>query len=182
MKELYTYHVDQLKEELKQIDYIGLTLDFWTNRRSISFLCITGHWFIDSPLEFVSKIIHLSAFDERHTATNIARSIKEKLINLEIYHKVIAITCDGASNLVAALNQLDDSIKRIWCCAHRLHLVVINALGFWKKTDDQGDTTSSSTNRPTTIITSLDVISKNQENAMDISWYNEAEPGKLLIS
>ncbi|CAF2860814.1 unnamed protein product [Rotaria sp. Silwood2] len=179
LKDLYKYYADQLKDELKEVDYIGLTLDFWTNRRSISFLCITGHWFKDSPFEFVSKIIHFSSFDERHTATNIARSLKEKLINLEIYHKVIAITCDGAQNLVAALNQLDDSIKRIWCCAHRLHLVVINGLGFWKKTDDHDDTTSSSTNLPTTIITSPDVISKNQENAMDISWCDEDEPDDL---
>jgi hypothetical protein len=148
----------------------------------MSFLCVTGHWFKDSPLEFVSKVINFSCFNERHTATNIAQVIKEKLMNLDIYHKIIAITCDGAQNVIAALNQLDDFIKQIWCCAHRLHLVVINAFGFWKKLDDNDKTTSSSTNPATTITLSPDVTSKSQENVMDVSWCDEDQPGKFYVS
>ncbi|CAF4299284.1 unnamed protein product, partial [Adineta steineri] len=142
----------------------------------MSFLSITGHWFKDPPLEFVSTVIDYSCFNERHTATNIAQVLKEKLMNLHIYHKIIAITCDGAPNVVAALNQLDDFIKRIWCCAHRLHIVVINALGFWKHLDDKDNTMSSSTNPATTSITSADVTSKSQENVMDVSWCSEDQP------
>ncbi|CAF1473767.1 unnamed protein product [Adineta steineri] len=176
LKNLHNHYTNLLKNELKQVDYIGLTFDFWTNRQSMSFLYITGHWFKDPPLEFVSTIIDYSCFNERHTATNIAQVLKEKLMNLDIYHKIIAITCDGAPNVVAALNQLDDFIKRIWYCAHRLHIVVINALGFWKQLDDKDNTTSSSTNPATTSITSADVTSKSQENVMDVSWCSEDQP------
>ncbi|CAF1429377.1 unnamed protein product [Adineta steineri] len=176
LKNLHNHYTNLLKNELKQVDYIGLTFDFWTNRQSMSFLCITGHWFKDPPLEFVSTVIDYSCFNERHTATNIAQVLKEKLMNLDIYHKIIAITCDGAPNVVAALNQLDDFIKRIWCCAHRLHIVVINALGFWKQLDDKDNTTSSLTNPATTSITSADVTSKSQENVMDVSWCSEDQP------
>jgi hypothetical protein len=183
MKQLYKHHIDLLKNELKEIDYIGLTFDFWSNRRSMSFLCITGHWMKDAPPEFVSKIVAYSSFNERHTAANIAQCLKEKLLDLGIYHKIIAITCDGAPNVVAALRLLGIPIRRIWCCAHRLHLVVINSLGLWIKEEDlDNDKISYSTTDPaTTIIASLDVISKDEEDAMDISWSNENESSKRFI-
>jgi hypothetical protein len=186
LKKLNNHYIELLKDELKEVDYIGLTFDFCSNRHSTSFLCITGHWFKDKPtVEYMSKIIHFSCFRERHTAINIAAIIKEKLMNLGIYHKVVAITCDGARNVIAAVNQLDGFIKRIWCCTHRLHLVVINALSFWnteKQPDNDDKTTHSPTVPSTSIITSPDVISKNHENLMEISWCSDSEPGKLLSS
>ncbi|CAF1686865.1 unnamed protein product [Rotaria magnacalcarata] len=132
LKRLYHHYLQMLKDELKEIDYIGLTLDFWSSRTTISFLCITGHWF-NTKREYFSKVLHFSSFNERHTSFNISCAIKESLQHLGIYSKIVAITCDGGENLVAACYQLDSSIKRIWCCTHRLHLVVINGLGIWNK-------------------------------------------------
>jgi hypothetical protein len=111
-----------------------LSADFWCNGRGESFLCITGHWLTDD-INSVSKIIDFSVFNHRHTAIDIARIVKEKLVALDIYEKIICITCDGAENMVLACYFLNDDIPRIWCYGHRLHLVVINGLGFWLTED-----------------------------------------------
>jgi hypothetical protein len=42
------------------------------------------------------------------------------------------VTCNGASNMKKAFDKFTN-IDRIWCLAHRLHLIVTNALGFWLK-------------------------------------------------
>jgi len=219
LKNLYNQQFQILKDELREADYIGLTLDFWSNRSCVSYLCITGHWYKEQ-MDFNSKIIHFATFNERHTAVNIARCIKKILIDLEIYDKITAITCDGGENLVAACKKLDGIIKRIWCCTHRLHLVVVNALGIWnlEKKADANQISNSSTERQTTtetststerqiineaststerqtttersasteiatsIITTSNVISKNNEENMDTTWLDEHEPGKIFTS
>ena len=115
---------------------------------------------------------------------------------MEIYDKIIAITCDGGENLIAAVEKLGGSVKRIWCCSHRLHLVVINALGFWnkEKANDDNQTTHSSTETltsvatstsaatTTSIIMSADVLTKSQNEPMDTSCFNDDEMGKFFIS
>ncbi|CAF3995824.1 unnamed protein product [Rotaria sp. Silwood1] len=178
LKRLYDFYLTALKEQLQDIDYIGLTFDFWTSRRSVSFLCITGHWF-DDKWGYFSKVIHFSSFHERHAGFNISRSVKEKLESLGIYHKVVAITCDGGENLVSACSQLDGSIKRIWCCTHRLHLVVINSLGFWNTENkiDNNPNNCLTTEITTTTTSSSNVISNNQQELMDTSLSDENETG-----
>ena len=91
---------------------------------------MTGHWTTNS-FDSVSKIIDFSSFNTRHAAIEIAKVLKEKLIALNIYEKLVCITTDGASKIVLACELLNDEIFRFWCCAHRLHPVVINAFGFW---------------------------------------------------
>lgn len=130
LKTIYDYHYQGLKEQLKQVQWLSVTLDFWSNRKNQSFLCITGHWYTDS-IDPVSKVIDFSLFENRHTGIEISKAIKEKMIALNIYEKIVCITCDGAENMVLACELLDGNFTRIWCYAHRLHLVVINALGFW---------------------------------------------------
>ena len=181
LKNLRDHHLQLLKDELKAIDYIGLTFDFWSNRRSVSFLCITGHWFNDK-IEYFSKVIYFSSFKEQHSGFNIAISIKEKLVDLGIYRKVVAITCDGGGNLISACNQLDGSIKRIWCCTHRLHLVVINGLGFWNKdTKFDNNKVNYSATQATTRNSALhNVISNTREESMDTSWSSESEAGEVF--
>ncbi|CAF5101548.1 unnamed protein product, partial [Rotaria sp. Silwood1] len=118
-----------------------------------------------------------------HAGFNISRSVKEKLESLGIYHKVVAITCDGGENLVSACSQLDGSIKRIWCCTHRLHLVVINSLGFWNTENkiDNNPNNCLTTEITTTTTSSSNVISNNQQELMDTSLSDENETDEILI-
>ena len=43
---LYNHYYYVLKEELKEVYRLNITLDFWANRKAESFLCVTGHWTI----------------------------------------------------------------------------------------------------------------------------------------
>lgn len=184
---MYNEQYQLLKNELKNIDYIGLTMDFWSSRACVSYLCITAHYF-NTQMEFFSKIIHFASFNERHTATNIANNLQENLSALGIYDKIIAITCDGGENLVAACNKLDSRIKRIWCCTHRLHLTVVNGLGLWNKksvTDDSQINRSSTSNLTTTNTTSsitrtTSTMSTDLAASTDLNLLNDYDSGKIF--
>ncbi|CAM4985041.1 unnamed protein product [Rotaria socialis] len=171
IKKLYHYHYKLLKQELEEVEQLALTFDFWSDRQANSFLCATGHW-IDYEFHYISKIIDFSCFDERHTGINISNYLKAKLISLNIHDKVISITCDGAENMKVACRHLGDNIKRVWCCAHRLHLVITNALGFWfkEKSVDNENRSSSMTRSTTTTST---VISTQDDDLLNMSWSDE---------
>ncbi|CAF4139247.1 unnamed protein product, partial [Adineta steineri] len=153
-------------------------------------------------MEFKSTVFHFSSFNERHSAVNIVRYLKETLNSLEIYDKIISITCDGGPNLIAACKKLDRIIKRIWCCGHRLHLVIVNGLGLWiigktaaanqtndsliqnsASTESSTTTTESSTTSKTSSssITASQVSSDGYENSMDTSWNSEDESDYSLF-
>ncbi|CAF1176070.1 unnamed protein product [Adineta ricciae] len=172
---LYQHHYNLLKDELKQVHALSVTLDFWSDRRCQSFLCITGHWITDT-WKSISKIIDFSCYNSRHTAVEISTTLKDKFIALGIYEKIICITCDGAENMKLACQYLDENIPRIWCCAHRLHLAVINGLGFWipkeklKSMSDQSLSASSTTNNRITTTANDSTIGKNN---MNIDWDDE---------
>jgi hypothetical protein len=105
------------------------------------FLVITGHYFAHDGFDLKSTILDFSTFNKQHTSVEISRILKAKLIELDIAHKVIRVTCDGASNMVNAVDSLNLDAKRLWCIAHRLHLTVTNAFGFWIK-KKKGDTSN----------------------------------------
>ena len=140
LKHLHIHHYQKLIHDLKQVDYISITTDFWTNRRMQCFLVITGHYFENNSYDLKSTILDFSTFKHQHTSYEISRILKKKLEELGILHKVVRVTADGARNMVKAIDSLDFNAKRFWCIAHRMHLTVTNALSFWvkKKIEDNG--------------------------------------------
>jgi hypothetical protein len=183
MEVLYNHHYQLLKEELRKVYRLSITFDFWCNRRGESFLCITGHWLTDD-IDTVSKIIDFSVFNHHHTGIDIARVVKEKLVALEIYEKIICITCDGAENMVLACYLLNDEIPRIWCCGHRLHLVVINGLGFWLTEDNIDDYSSNLSMASTATTTTTTANNGHGDASTDVNWDYELDEGNFsyLIS
>ena len=131
LKQLYKFHSVRLTERLHEVEWLSITCDFWTNRVAKSFLVLTGHY-LSSTFELKNIILNFSHFDQRHFADNIADEIHSKLGKLGVLKAVTAVTCDGASNMKKAFENFTN-IDRLWCLAHRLHLIVINALGFWLK-------------------------------------------------
>lgn len=95
-----------------------------------SYLCMTGHFFLGE--QFKSTVLAFNIFKQRHTSDNISQIIQEQFRKLKIEQKVSTITCDDASNMKRAFDSL--STQRIQCFAHKLHLVICNALGLWAKT------------------------------------------------
>ena len=47
-----------------------------------------------------------------------------------------------AMEVLNAIDELDLNARRIWCVAHRLHLTIANALGFWKQKSKGQDATA----------------------------------------
>ena len=119
-------------EELKHIENIAITTDFWSDRSNRSYLVITGHYYT-SDHQQKSKVLTFCSFNYRHTSEQIAKILKKKLQDLKILHKVNRIISDGARNLSSAIKIMDLDADHIWCIAHRLHLVVTNALALWPK-------------------------------------------------
>lgn len=167
-----------LKAELKQVSWLSITLDFWSNRRNQSFLCITGHWYTDS-IDPVSKIIDFSLFENRHTGIEISKVIKEKLMALNIYEKIICITCDGAENMVLACKLLDGNFIRIWCYAHRLHLVIINALGFWLPENKFNSDIDVQISTNSGIINSTNTLSTNSTTKASSTTSSSGAPSSI---
>jgi hypothetical protein len=141
IKRLQRHHHSKLIEQLKTVETISVTTDFWSNRTNTAFLVLTAHY-CTSDLNLKSKILTFSSFNHRHTAVQIARIIMFKLRNLHILHKVNRIVCDGAKNISNAIELMNIDCERIWCIAHRLHLVVTKGLALWpKKSKKQTDAT-----------------------------------------
>ena len=121
-----------LVQELKSVGTISISTDFWSNKNNRSFIVVTGHYFV-RDFELKSQVLDFSSFNHRHTAVRIADVLTRKLAKLGVMHKINRITSDGAMNLVTAIDLLDINTERIWCVAHRLHLVVTNGLALWPK-------------------------------------------------
>jgi hypothetical protein len=54
-----------LIKELSIIHSIGITCDFWSDKRLHSYMCLTGHY-VSSNNKFISKIISFTCFPHRH--------------------------------------------------------------------------------------------------------------------
>ncbi|CAF1292438.1 unnamed protein product, partial [Didymodactylos carnosus] len=119
------------------------------------------------------------------SASNIVQAIKTILKDLGIYTKVITITCDGASNMVKACEGFP-SIQQIWCVAHRLHLVICNALGFWIKSKSPssflgGITPTESASNDTDSNNDEDDDENDDEND-DEDPYMDVENGNSILT
>ena len=77
-------------------------------------MCLTGH-FVNRKFEFLSTILSFSWFHRRHFAINVAQAVQEKLMELNIYEKAIAITTDGAANMTKMFESLRPETRRIHC-------------------------------------------------------------------
>ena len=170
MQRLHSKHSKTLVSELKTVDYLSVTTDFWTDKRLNSYLCLTGH-FINAEFKMVSTILAFTVFHNRHTGDHIAEAIKKELVSLGVYDKVKTITCDGASNVQKSFESLLP--KRIQCWAHKLHLTVCNGLCLWVKS-----TPAPGANSNTTDSTVSD--NEDEETEIVISALNK--PSRELNS
>ena len=124
--------------QLNDTNFVAITTDFWCDRTSRSYLCITGHWYNDDMF-LKSKVFIFTPYLDRHTSVNISSQLEHQLKSLKIFDKTTTITCDGASNMKASFKSIDTRIKRLQCLAHKLHLIVCNGLGLWIKSDRQNN-------------------------------------------
>ncbi|CAF1497421.1 unnamed protein product, partial [Rotaria sordida] len=101
---LYNKMHDLLKEFCSRAEYISLTLDIWTNRRTRSFFSITGHAIIDT--EFKSYVLCFLPLQGSHTSQNLFEHYDLIINEFQIKNKLCRIVTDNASNNIKAFEDL----------------------------------------------------------------------------
>ncbi|KAJ0169828.1 hypothetical protein K1T71_014434 [Dendrolimus kikuchii] len=84
------------------------------------FISLTVHY-LDSNNKIVSYLLDCFSFFEKHTAVNLVNSLKAKMTEWKIQHKVVAVEVTAA-NISAAIKM--GSWRHIGCFAHSVNLVV----------------------------------------------------------
>ncbi|CAF4058397.1 unnamed protein product, partial [Rotaria sordida] len=130
LDKLYQQHRTSLRESMKKIPFIALTIDLWLNLRRTHFLTITAHYF-DALMEHSSKVICFRRFRGRHLAYRLNSFVIKEIEKLNIQSKIVAVTTDSGSDIKAAM-----STKQFgtWysCDAHNINLMVSSSLCLWK--------------------------------------------------
>ena len=129
------------KEELKIffMNYNGrvhIGSDIWTDPWQIhSYMGITCHW-IDDDWNIQKRIIAFRVFEDRHTAINIYRLIRQVLEEYCLVEKVFSIGFDNAAANTASIEDLEKLCKptfggeffHVRCACHVLNLSVQEGL------------------------------------------------------
>jgi hypothetical protein len=99
------------------------------------YMGITCHW-IDDNWVLQKRVLAYRVFDERHTANNIYKLIKQILEEYLLESKIFSISFDNASNNTASINDLKQICEpnlggkyfHVRCACHVLNLCVQDGL------------------------------------------------------
>ena len=118
--------------KLKEAVTFGLTTDSWTSDlTSKQYITVTIH-FLDRNWKMKSLILATREADERHTADNVRKLIRNILDEYGAYRNGIIYVTDNAANMKAAFKE------EVWlgCSGHNLNLVLSHGLQQSKKAED----------------------------------------------
>jgi hypothetical protein len=127
IQESYNWTRDHLQELLKSsANSINITTDLWTSRRNDSYIGVTVSW-IDQDIELHEALISIKLLPNPHTAENIKDCLESILNEWNLKGKCFAATTDNGANIKKAIS-LMNTVKRIGCAAHTMHLSVTKSL------------------------------------------------------
>ncbi|XP_025190395.1 zinc finger BED domain-containing protein 1-like, partial [Melanaphis sacchari] len=128
---MYDEVKNKIQVVLNDAKYISVTTDIWTSINTDSFITITVHFFPKLDINLKTFVLCTKKLTKSHTAVYLSQILTTELNKFDILHKVVAIVTDGGRNINVAVRLMN--IQHIPCTAHKLHLVVRNALSL---TDD----------------------------------------------
>lgn len=109
-------------DKLKNVQHFALTTDIWTDTQTRSHIGITIH-FVDNFI-INSGLLDIFELDEKHTSEYIASKLIEVCDQWSISTtSIVAVTTDGAANMIKAIDLAFDKKRQIICFAHALNLV-----------------------------------------------------------
>jgi hypothetical protein len=122
---------------------VGITCDGWSNRQRCDYFVITMHW-LDVEWKFRSATLEFIHFPPPHNTVSTLNVILNALKFYKIEKKVMAITSDNASEMVAAIRELRKLLNleynadieydfHLRCICHVLNLGVQDALKLLKE-------------------------------------------------
>src|SRR3990167_9801723 len=118
-----------------KIEYFSWTSDIWTDCTLDPYIAITMHW-LDESFCPQHACLDMESFSDSHTSEAIS-SYFTKAAETYMHSKsaVVALIADGAANMQGgAVDFTGDAFDVQHCFAHRLNLVVRNALDEHSKT------------------------------------------------
>lgn len=130
LDKLYQEHRNSIRETLKTIPFIALTLDLWMNSRRTYFLSITGHYY-NHQMQYSSIVTSFRRFRGRHFSKRLNAFIAREIQKLGIETKVISITTDSGSDIKAATSSGQFG-THFSCDAHNINLTISCGLNLWR--------------------------------------------------
>ena len=117
-----------VQQELKEVQYLGLTTDMWTSRANDGYISLTAHY-ITPSFEMKHRNLQSFSFPGSHSAVNIAKLLEQLAADwkIDLYTQVTAFTTDNAKNITNAITE-NLMLTMIPCAGHTLNLVVQRAL------------------------------------------------------
>ena len=91
-----------MKDELKRVQAICITIDIWSSRQMRSFTGITGHYILDWCMK--SVMLACKRFRGKLSGENILQEYEETMALFDIALNVVHIITDNASNMKKAFS------------------------------------------------------------------------------
>ena len=107
---------------------VSLTMDMWTFISVLDILAVTIH-FINDNWQFEHFILDILYIPSPHDSLTIKNTVLEIANEFQITDRLIGITSDNEAKMIAAANQIGESLEsqvfqHYRCAAHILNLVV----------------------------------------------------------
>uniref|UniRef100_A0A1X7SHK7 DUF659 domain-containing protein n=1 Tax=Amphimedon queenslandica TaxID=400682 RepID=A0A1X7SHK7_AMPQE len=93
---------DSVKEHLKDVKELSLTMDIWSNRQMRSYTGITAHYISNWKLQ--SLMLSCNRFKGSHTGEKIFQEYEDTVTYFGISSKVRHVVTDHASNMLKAFH------------------------------------------------------------------------------
>ena len=90
---------NKLKDLLKNVSYVSVTLDIWSDRRMRGYLGITFHYIHSETAKLQSHCLGCFRMKGRHTAEAIFELFHGIMTEFNIHDKVVRVVSDNASNM-----------------------------------------------------------------------------------
>jgi hypothetical protein len=114
---------------MASVDSVAYTTDLWSDESGHSYATITAHYVEPTKPQLSSSVLAFQRFPGRHTAQAVGAWLSKELKAYNIREKIWFGIADGAPAQRNALSSVEGlPYWVLWCAAHRLHLVVTDAM------------------------------------------------------
>ncbi|KAF7776710.1 hypothetical protein Agabi119p4_5103 [Agaricus bisporus var. burnettii] len=155
--------------------------DAWTSPNNIPYMAVSAHLRKDGkPVSLLLDFVEVS---KSHTGLNLALEFVEILKNFGIEKKLLAITCDNASNNDTMVTEMSARIdvfrgdqSRVRCLAHIINLVVKSILKQFDSRKVRNEISETEV-----VDTGGDNVEGWIEEVIDTNTRAEIEPVRLML-